>query len=133
MAINLTTSILLGSYNLLREYQKVPLLALENRLKTVLGQDPSGLCCETASWSLKSFSTAVAISSNLKSLVKLHNPLPSKQAERVVRNKSTHYLTLACSAPVCRFTWVIAGHMGTWHFCRLASSHCINLKFFCYP
>lgn len=31
--------------------------------------------------SLLSFSTAVAISSNLKSLVKPYNPLPSKQAE----------------------------------------------------
>ena len=61
MARNLTTSILLGSYNLLREQQKVPLLALENRLETVLGQDPGGLCCETASRSLKSFSAAGAV------------------------------------------------------------------------
>lgn len=36
--MNLTTSILLGSYNLLRESQKAPLLPLENRLKTVLSQ-----------------------------------------------------------------------------------------------
>lgn len=60
MARNLPGSILLVSYNSLRQQQKIPLLALENTFKTALGQDTSGSCCETASRSLKSFSTASA-------------------------------------------------------------------------